>query len=273
MSATVLSPDYIAGWRRWSDMHSPANFEVSMVTEFLDSIKEVKPLSATTILEIGCGDGRVIREFAPIAKSVIGVDTNAGMIEFLKSEIDTARLAIINSNLDAANVNVAVEEMSGTSLKFEDESFDLVLYPWSLHQIPNKLSALSEAKRVLKNGGALVVFGLLPGGEYEVTVKELGLDPGPEVDPIKEYEQPLKEVFNEILLSCPIGRNASDKEFGFLFPDHETAIATWKWALQNWHEHRIRESDVESVSSRLSKNTKNDRIFMNIHGKAYLCLK
>jgi ubiquinone/menaquinone biosynthesis C-methylase UbiE len=276
MSAT-LSTDYIKGWRRWSDLHSPVNFEVTIANEFLDQHRanshSTKALSAMNILEVGCGDGRVMREFAPVAKSVVGVDTNSQMVDHLKTEIEQSLVSIITSNLDAANINVAVEEMSGTDLQFEDESFDLVLFPWSLHQIKDKQKALKEAKRVLAKDGHLIVFGLLPGGEYENTVAELGLDPGPQVDPVEAYEKPLIETFGKIGASCDISSNSSHKEFGFEFPDHEAAISNWAWALQNWHEHPLEVEEIRTIGLRVSKNTRNSRIFMNICGRAYFCSK
>ncbi|MBX3151860.1 class I SAM-dependent methyltransferase [Candidatus Obscuribacterales bacterium] len=276
MSAT-LSIDYIQGWRRWSDLHHPANFEITIVEQFLDLKRnentDIKPLAAMNILEIGCGDGRVMREFAPVAKSVVGIDTNSQVIEFLQSEIEQAFMAIISSNLDAANINVAVEKMSGTDLQFEDESFDLVLFPWSLHQIEDKQTALKEAKRVLAPNGHLVVFGLLPGGEYENAVAELGLDPGPQVDPVEAYEKPLIEAFGKIDDSLTISSKPEDKEFGFLFPDIETAISDWKWALQNWHEQSVQQEQLKTMSARMERNVRKDGVFMNISGRAYLCSK
>lgn len=276
MSAT-LSIDYIQGWRRWSDLHHPANFEITIVEQFLDLKRkenaDIKPLSATNILEVGCGDGRVMREFAPVAKSVIGIDTNSQVINFLQSEIEQAFVTIIASNLDAANINVAVNEMSGTDLQFEDESFDLVLFPWSLHQIKDKHTALKEAKRVLAKNGHLVVFGLLPGGEYENAVAEIGLDPGPQVDPVEAYEKPLIDAFGKIDDSCPIGAKPEDKEFGFLFPDVETSVANWDWALYNWHEQVVKPEQLKTIAARMQKNSRQDGVFMNISGRAYLCSK
>lgn len=276
MSAT-LSIDYIKGWRRWSDLHHPADFEIKIVNRFLDSRRahnpNIKLLSAMNVLEVGCGDGRVMREFAPVAKSVVGIDTNSQMIEFLQSEIEKAFVEIITSNLDAANINIAVEEMSGTDLQFEDNSFDLVLFPWSLHQIKDKQTALAEAKRILSKDGLLVVFGLLPGGEYENTVAELGLDPGPQVDPVEAYEKPLIETFGKIEETETISSTSGDCEFGFLFPDVQTSAANWDWALRNWHEQAVQPSQMEIVAARMERNTRKDGVFMNISGRAYLCSK
>ena len=276
MSAT-LSLDYIKGWRRWSDLHHPVDFEIGIVNKFLDTKRtnnpDLKPLSAMTVLEVGCGDGRVMREFAPVAKSVVGIDTNSQVVEFLQSEIEQSFLDIITSNLDAANINVAVEKMSGTDLQFEDNSFDLVLFPWSLHQIKEKQIALEEAKRVLANNGHLVVFGLLPGGEYENAVVELGLDPGPQVDPFEAYEKPLLAAFGKIDGSCDFSSKTEDHEFGFLFPDLETSIANWSWALQNWHEQSVKPEQLEALRERMKQNVRTDGVFMNISGRAYICSK
>ncbi len=277
MSTTGVKTEFIQGWRHWSDLHHPVDFEPSLTTELLAEATGKKEESSTVfknknILEIGCGDGRILRAFAPLCKSAVGVDVNKMLIEFLRTELTEAVALMAASDAPTSCLNVSVDEMSGTDLQFNDDSFDLVLYPWSLHQIKDKELALTEAKRVLVKGGHLVVFGLLPDGEYENVVAELGLDPGVQVEPVV-YEDPLRKVFGSISASRRIGRDLDEKRFGFKFSSPAEALSAWNWALTNWHEHKLEEKQQKLLDERIRRNTHGEEIFMNICGKAYLCTK
>lgn len=278
MSFTGLKSDFIQGWRHWSDLHHPEGFEASLVSELLaQESGETEPSSTVfktkNILEIGCGDGRVLRAFAPLCKSIVGVDVNAMLVEHLQAELAEALTIMAASDAKTSSLNVSVDEMSATDLQFKDNSFDLVIFAWSLHQIKDKDLALQEAKRVLVEGGHIVVFGLLPDGEYENTVQELGLDPGPQVDPVVTYEEPLRKVFGSIGASKRIGRELDTKRFGFRFASPEEALSAWSWALNNWHEHKPSEKEIALLENRIRRNTHGEEVFMNICGKAYLCTK
>lgn len=278
MATTGLKTDFIQGWRHWSDLHHPADFEASLVGELLAEVSGQKESISTVfktmnVLEVGCGDGRVLRGLAPLCKSVVGVDVNKILIESLQSELVETIAQIAASDAKTSSLNISVDEMSATDLQFNDNSFDLVLMPWSLHQIKDKELALTEARRVLVEGGNLVVFGLLPDGEYENVISELGLDPGPQVDPVAAYETPLLAVFGEIAASRRIGRDLDAKRFGFKFASAQEALKAWHWALTNWHEHTPDDKQVKILEERIRRNTHGEEIFMNICGKAYLCTK
>lgn len=269
MSATGLTTDYIKGWRNWSDLHHPGDFEAAILRELFSENPAATEFTTMNVLEIGCGDGRVMRQLSPLCNSVIGVDTNSQMIQHLQNEL-SERIAEFTA---AGRLNLSFEEMSGTDLKFKDESFDLVLYPWSLHQIKDKHTALSEARRVLQNDGHLVVFGLLPGGEYENTAESLGLDACPAIDCHESYEKPLAQVFGTIVARRDIGPEPEKKEFGFRFHDAEEALQSWIWALINWHEHTPSESDLKRLRERMNGYKRSDDIFMPIRGKVFLVRK
>ena len=65
------------------------------------------------ILEIGCGDGRLTRQYADLARSVVGVDvTPQGLAE-------------------ASSATTSYVTASGVNLPFRDCSFDQALFAWS----------------------------------------------------------------------------------------------------------------------------------------------
>ncbi|MCG8684332.1 MAG: class I SAM-dependent methyltransferase [Desulfobacterales bacterium] len=97
------------------------------------------------ILEIGCGDGEISMDLAQNARSYTGIDP------------DRERIAEALSRINPLKHNhIGFKPGSGQNLKFEDLTFDLILFTLSLHH-QNSVRALDEAYRVLKPGGHVLV--------------------------------------------------------------------------------------------------------------------
>ncbi len=209
------------------------------------------------MLEVGCGDGRVSRRLAPLCKSVTGIDTD-----------DRLMSNLIES---ASNAGIEFLEMDAQTMGFDASSFDLVLFPWSLHQIGDRSQAVREALRVLCPEGYLCVFGLLPGGDYESLVSSLGLDYGPEIDAHTYYENPLSEAFGSILKTVDLnGANY----FGFSFPDLDTACDAFDFALRAWHNHRPSQRQREAIRNLLIEYSDASGCpHLKISGRVYLTRK
>jgi 2-polyprenyl-6-hydroxyphenyl methylase/3-demethylubiquinone-9 3-methyltransferase len=73
------------------------------------------------VLDLGCGDGRLALGAARYARSVVGIDPDAPLIE-------TARARARESGL----TNVRFEVGAGQSLDPADGSFDVVILSWTL---------------------------------------------------------------------------------------------------------------------------------------------
>jgi ArsR family transcriptional regulator len=99
--------------------------------------------------DLGCGTGLVAETVAPFVGRVVGVDGSAEMLEAAGR-----RLA------DFKNVELRQGELE--SLPLEDESLDAALLVMVLHYAPDPPRALSEARRVLRPGGSLLVVDMLP---------------------------------------------------------------------------------------------------------------
>lgn len=94
------------------------------------------------VLELATGPGMIARHIALAAKSVVATDLAPKMIE---------------TALKAKNPeNLSFEVADATSLRFEDNSFDVVVIANALHIIPNPEKALAEIRRVLKDDGLLI---------------------------------------------------------------------------------------------------------------------
>lgn len=109
-------------------------------------IRAMVPHPSSNILDIGCGTGRALREFAAIIDSgrLVGVDISDRMIEEAVHKAAGIR-------------NLEFHVGSADHLPFDDESFDHVTSMNAFHHFPDQRKALKEMVRVLKKGGSVYV--------------------------------------------------------------------------------------------------------------------
>ncbi|MHA2329250.1 MAG: class I SAM-dependent methyltransferase [Candidatus Hodarchaeales archaeon] len=102
------------------------------------------------VLEVGCGDGRLTFQYAALTKHVIAIDPEIENIEKAKGKIPPE----LSSKLE-------FHVGRGENLLFDDESFDIVFYAYSLCCFTDGIEAmkkgLNEAWRVLKSEGGVLV--------------------------------------------------------------------------------------------------------------------
>ena len=99
-----------------------------------------------TILELGCGPGTLWvenKKYIPAGWEILITDFSEGMLE-------AARV-----NLSDALYNTRFRVVDAQDIPFDDESFDAVIANHMLYHVSDRPQALSEIKRVLKNGGHL----------------------------------------------------------------------------------------------------------------------
>lgn len=105
------------------------------------------------ILDIGGGAGAAVK---PLLKAFPG--SKVTMIDPDPKMLDIAR-----KRLWSEGDRVYIEAMNVDRLSFDDDSFDAVLCFEVLHHVVRWREALTEIKRVLKPGGALLVAEALRG--------------------------------------------------------------------------------------------------------------
>jgi ubiquinone/menaquinone biosynthesis C-methylase UbiE len=115
----------------------------------MPKIQEFVQLNGKEVLEIGCGNGRISRLLADRVKSLIAIDP------------DEEQIALAPERVSGVDFRVG----TGESLGFNDESFDIVLFSYSLHH-QDFVKALNEANRVLRKEGQLLVIEPAQDGEY-----------------------------------------------------------------------------------------------------------
>lgn len=110
------------------------------------SIFPYQEFKGKRILEIGCGLGTMLMNWAQNGALCTGIDLNSTSVEQSRRRFDLLRLG------------ADIRQADATLLPFEDDSFDYV-YSWGvLHHSPNLNVSLSEMFRVLRPGGK---FGLM----------------------------------------------------------------------------------------------------------------
>ena len=101
------------------------------------------------VLSIGCGPALLEAELQHLHPEmrIIGLDSSKEMLKQAPSSLH-------------------VEYGDAQRLKFDDNSFDAVLYVTSLEFIKDYEKAIKEGRRVLKNKGKILVLMLNPGSHY-----------------------------------------------------------------------------------------------------------
>ncbi len=94
------------------------------------------------VLEIACGAGQGLGYLARRARRVVGID------------IDHRVLALARAHYGS---RIEIRQMDGQALGFADQSFDVVVHFEAIYYLPLPEKFASEARRVLRPGGVLVV--------------------------------------------------------------------------------------------------------------------
>ncbi len=102
------------------------------------------PVDANRILEVGCGTGGLMRDLLTPGRRVVGLDISKGMLKRAEQSIGISeKLAWVVS--------------PGESIPFKDSVFDVLCFRGAFHHMADEKAALSEAHRVLKEGGLIIL--------------------------------------------------------------------------------------------------------------------
>jgi SAM-dependent methyltransferase len=127
------------------------------------------------ILDVGCGHGLMLLAVAKQLKSgrAIGID--------IWSQADQAdnnpESTLANARLENVADRVEVQNADARSLPFPDNSFDVVVSSFVIHnlnQAADREQVMREIARVLKPGGQLAISDIRHTGQYERTLRSLG---------------------------------------------------------------------------------------------------
>ncbi|MGE5617225.1 MAG: class I SAM-dependent methyltransferase [Bacillota bacterium] len=131
------------------DVDMALNMPFDDVAFYLSVARE----SGGRILEMGCGNGRILLRLAQAGLDAIGVDRSAGMLEALRRKAHAARITPKAARMD-------VRELAFGA------AFDVVLCPYSLvtsmSTADDAARLMREAHRVLRPGGSVVIDAFVP---------------------------------------------------------------------------------------------------------------
>ena len=113
---------------------------------FMAKLVGFRDFARKRLLEVGCGLGTDLLEFAKGGALVTGVDLTPQSIELVKKRFGMEGLPVDARVSDAEH------------LPFEDDTFDVVYSFGVLHHTPNTQQAIDEVYRVLKPGGKIVIM-------------------------------------------------------------------------------------------------------------------
>jgi len=103
------------------------------------------------LLDVACGPGLVACAFAPLVRSVRGLDVVEAMLSQAKRR--ASQLGISNAAWDLG---------SASELPYADASFSKVLTRYSFHHLLDPYSTLAEMRRVCRPGGSITVCDVAP---------------------------------------------------------------------------------------------------------------
>lgn len=123
-----------------------------MKRDHADVLREVLDLAGKRVVDVGCGDGKMVRVMASAGAHVIGIECG-------KLPLAAARAAV------PAGDEQYLEGV-GEALPVPDTSQDIVVFFNSLHHVPvaQQSMALAEASRALEPGGLVYIAEPLPQG-------------------------------------------------------------------------------------------------------------
>ncbi|TCS64941.1 ArsR/SmtB family transcription factor [Varunaivibrio sulfuroxidans] len=136
----------------WDEVRSLHLDEILVERAIMDTLT---PSGIDDFLDIGTGTGRMVELYAPRVTHALGVDQSHEMLSLARANLERAGLT-----------NAHVRQADAYQLPFESASFDGVCIHQVLHFLDHPSRAVTEAGRVLRAGGRLLVVDFAPH-QYE----------------------------------------------------------------------------------------------------------
>lgn len=99
------------------------------------------------LLDIGCGQGRILKLLASRAQRAVGVDNDSGARKFARAEL-----------LLAGTPNATLRQGDMVALPFDDNEFDTIILDDVLGDAKDPVAAIAEARRLLRPDGRILLL-------------------------------------------------------------------------------------------------------------------
>jgi len=127
----------------WNDLRSLHASDEKVEAEILNLIGRT-PFDG--LLDLGTGTGRMLELLADRYRRAIGIDSSRSMLAIARAQLDEAGIA-----------HASVRQGDILNLPLERESFDVVTIHQVLHFLHDPMPAITEAARMLRPGGRVIV--------------------------------------------------------------------------------------------------------------------
>jgi len=202
-----FSKDY---YERIDEINLKDNNPFNLHLFHFDRVKE------KTVLDVGCGAGFLVRQYARNGARIFGID-------FTDISVKRSSLSLKVYQLPGHIMQANAEE-----LPFKDSSFDYVTSWGVLHHLPSTENGLKEVLRVLKPGGLAIIslyyrnalLNKLCFPVLKILMKVL-LKAPKERDGLQYAKSPEEFVRMYDGVGNPIGRVYSKQEIEHLFRDFD----------------------------------------------------
>lgn len=137
------------GWFCYSRTNLPYTYIMEYWnhnTAYHSLIVEIARSLNGEVLDVGCGEGLLVERLSSVSRSVVGVDSDAGVVMRARVRINALK-------------NARVIEGDFMGIDIEYDSYDLVTMVATLHHMEFE-NAILRVKSLLRPGGKLIVVGL-----------------------------------------------------------------------------------------------------------------
>lgn len=142
--ATAYFKDNASEWGRIRSLYAPER-EVEAAI-----LRHLTGAPIRQLLDAGTGTGRMLELLAPLAKRAVGVDVSPDMLAIARDKLMRGGFAHCQVRL-ADTYRLPFEEGG------EESGFDVVLFHQVLHYLDDPHAAVTEAARVMRRGGRLLI--------------------------------------------------------------------------------------------------------------------
>src|SRR5438132_951098 len=146
LSVTAVENDFVARVYENIAWFYDVTFGPALHPGRVDAIRRMAIRPGDRVLEVGVGTG-INAALYPADCSVTGVDLSSSMLERARERI--ARKGVRN---------VRLLQMDAASLKFADDTFDIVCAPYVISVVPDPVAVAAEMRRVCRRGGRIVIL-------------------------------------------------------------------------------------------------------------------
>ncbi|MEQ9307174.1 MAG: class I SAM-dependent methyltransferase [Marinoscillum sp.] len=134
-------------YEKVAELYARTFSDIKVRTDEYNFIVNSLPEFTGKVLDIGCGNGALLKSLTPFIQEGVGVDVSENLLNHAKS---------LNFN----NSKLSFKQLQGPTLPFENDSFDVVISLLSFRYLDWD-PIMAEIERVLKKEGRLIIVDMV----------------------------------------------------------------------------------------------------------------